>query len=589
MKSRFDKKISVCLILLAAGAVFLPSAAAGEERIQASVDRAEIYEEDQILLQITIEGSRGAEPTLPELPDFDVFSRGQSTQMNFINGRMSSSVSYTYSLVPRRTGSFQIGSATVELDGEVHSTSPITVRVLAASEQPAESRDLFLSAKVSTRSAFVGQQIVYTWRFYRRVQIGNARVDSMDFDGFTVEELGEVREFQTTVNGVQYMVSEIRRALFPQEVGDLVIPPSRLSCEVLVRSSRRRRSLLDDVFGSASRQTKVLRTKPIEIEVRPLPPAPPGFSGLVGDFALEAGLSKQEIQVGESVTLRLTVKGSGNVQMIGQPALPVLDEFKIYDDKPDGGIERSGTTLSGFRSYRKALVPLAAGELEVPEMTLTFFDPDEESFRTARTEALPLVVRPSEGEEELRLTESVAPGTGKVAVRILADDILPPYKGLDAVARRSQSTLDRALLLGGLLLPPLGFVGTVVAQRRRRRFALDSGLRRRRDALGRARKCLKRIESQSEGEDAAAASQLASRCLREYVGDKLDVEGSALTPAETEELLRSHGVDEEAVEETCRLLNRLEAAQYSSEKLEPRRLTTVLTPLLKNLDRQIRV
>jgi hypothetical protein len=172
MTSRLDRKISVCLILLAAGAVLLPAAAAAEEqRIQATVDRAEIFEEDQILLQITIEGSAGAEPTLPELPDFDVFSRGQSRQMNFVNGRMSSSVSYSYSLVPRRTGSFQIGSATVELDGEVHSTSPITVRVLAASEQPAESRDLFLSAKVSTRSAFVGQQIVYTWRFYRRVQI----------------------------------------------------------------------------------------------------------------------------------------------------------------------------------------------------------------------------------------------------------------------------------------------------------------------------------------------------------------------------------------------------------------------------------
>jgi hypothetical protein len=585
---RLDKRISIGLLLLAAAAI-LPPPAAAEERIQAIVDRAEISEEDQIVLQITIEGSRGAEPTLPELPDFDVVSRGQSTQMSFVNGRMSSSVTYTYSLMPRHSGSFQIGSATVELDGELHSSSPITVRVLAASEQPAESRDLFLSAKVSTRSAFVGQQIVYTWRFYRRVQIGNARVDSMEFDGFTVEDLGEVREFQTTVNGVQYVVSEIRRALFPQEVGPHVIPPSRLSCEVLVRSPRRRRSLLDDVFGSASRQTKVLRTKPIEIEVRPLPTAPPGFSGLVGDFTLEAGLSKQKIQVGESVTLRLTVKGSGNVQMIGQPALPALAEFKVYDDKPDSAIDRSGATLSGYRSYRKALVPLEAGDLAVPAMSLTFFDPEEESFRTARTEALPLVVWPAQGEEELRLTESVAPGTGKVAVRILADDILPPYRGLDAVARRSQSPLDRALLLGGLLLPPLGFVGTLAAQRRRRRFALDSGLRRRRDALGRARKCLKRIESQSEGQEDTAVCRLASRCLREYVGDKLDVEGSALTPKETEELLRSHGVEEEVVAETCSLLDRLEAAQYSSEKIEPSRLATVLTPLLKKLDRQIRV
>jgi hypothetical protein len=585
---RLDTRFSLCMALLAASIVWLPAAAAADERIQASIDRAEISEEDQIVLEITIEGSRGAEPTLPELPDFDVFSRGQSTQMSFVNGRMSSSVTYTYSLVPKRTGSFQIGSAKVELDGEVHNTSPITVRVLAASAQPDESRDLFLSAKVSTTSAYVGQQIVYTWRFYRRVQIGNARVDSMDFDGFTVEDLGEVREFQTTVNGVQYLVSEIRRALFPQEEGKLVIPPSKLSCEVLVRSPRRSRSLMDDVFGSVSRQTKVLRTKPIEIQVRSLPPAPPGYSGLVGDFELDADLSKQKLKVGESATLRLTVKGSGNVQMIGEPVLPELTAFKLYDDKPDGAVERSGSSLSGYRSYRKALVPLEAGELAIPPVSLTYFDPDTEGYRTARTAELSLRVLPADGEEELRLTESMAPGTGKVAVRILADDVLPVYRGLDAVTGRSATVVDSALMLGGLLLPPLVFVGTFVAQRRRRRFALDSGLRRRREAFGRARKCLERIATQSDVGDNASASRLASRCLREYVGDKLDVEGSALTPVETEALLQMHGVEEALVDETCGLLRRLEAAQYSSEQIEPHRLTTELTPLLKKLDRQIR-
>jgi len=264
--------------------------------------------------------------------------------------------------------------------------------------------------------------------------------------------------------------------------------------------------------------------------------------------------------------------------------------FEIFCDALDQEESRRAEFVASACNGDSGLRRRVSGLLESHRQASgsAFFDPDSESFRTARTEVLPLAVRPAQGEEELRLTESVAPGTGKVAVRILADDILPPYRGLDAVARRSQSTLDRALLLSGLLLPPLGFVGTLAAQRRRRRFALDSGLRRRRDALGRARKCLKRIESQSEGEDAAAASRLASRCLREYVGDKLDVEGSALTPTETEELLRSHGVEEGVVEETCRLLDRLEAAQYSSEKIEPRRLTTVLTPLFKQLDRQIR-
>ena len=74
----------------------------------------------------------------------------------------------------------------------------------------------------------------------------------------------------------------------------------------------------------------------------------------------------------------------------------------------------------------------------MPPVTLTYFDPEAGSYRQASTAAIALEVAPAEGKEELRLTESVAPSTGKVAVRILADDILPLYKGLDAVAAFSR-------------------------------------------------------------------------------------------------------------------------------------------------------
>ena len=119
--------------------------------------------------------------------------------------------------------------------------------------------------------------------------------------------------------------------------------------------------------------------------------------------------------------------------MIGEPALPDLPEFKTYDDKPSASVERSGPRLSGSRTFSKALVPLQAGDLVVPPIHLTYFDPAGGEFRQIRTAAIPLTVVPGAGKEDLNLTESMAPTTGKVAVRILADDLLPIYRGLDAV------------------------------------------------------------------------------------------------------------------------------------------------------------
>ena len=575
--------LSLALVCLAGVGLASGASAAG---IVATVDRPEATVEDQLLLTVVIEGSRGAEPILPEIPEFDVYPRGQSTQMSFINGRMSSSVTYNYLLVPKTPGVFQIGAVTTEIDGQVLSSQPFQLRILEASAQPQQQRDLFITSRVSTTNPFVGQQVIYIWRFYRRVRIGDARLEPLEFQGFVVEDLGEVREYQTAVGGVEYLVSEIRKALFPQEVGSFVIPASRLTCEVLVRDSRRRRSLMDDFFGSGSTETKVLRSDAIDVEGRPLPAPPKGFSGLVGSFDIEASMSKRHLEVGESATLRLTVSGTGNVQMINEPELAELPSFKVYGDQPERSINRSGRSLTGSRSFSKALVPLEPGEWILPSVEIVYFDPVDASFQTDRTEEIALTVIPGEGAEDLHLTESIAPSTGKVAVRILADDILPIYGELDAVSNPSSPRRSTLLFLLASVLPLGLYLTGRAVQRHRWRLQHDVAFQRHRTAYRRARKQLRKLpESES---DPVRLGQSISLCLREYIGDKLDQEGAALTPGELHERLEAHGVSEALAAETHDLLERLEAAQFGAVSLKSENLPERASELLARLEGELK-
>jgi hypothetical protein len=561
----------------------LASAAVAEaQSVTATINRPEATVQDQLVLTVRVEGSRNARPQLPDLSDFDVRSGGQSTQMSFVNGKLSSSVSYEFGLTPKRAGTLSIGAVTVEIDGETFSSRPFTIRIVEASQATQDSQDLFITAKVSTTSPFVGQEVIYVWRFYRRVRIGDAKLEPWDFSGFLVEDLGELREYQSTVNGVQYLVNEVRKSLFPQEVGPAVIPASRLTCEVLTRSRRRSGSIFDEFFGANTTETKVLRSRQIELDVRPLPAPPGGFSGLVGEFEIEGSVSQAELQVGESTTLRLTVRGSGNVQMISEPALPDLPSFKTYSDKPSGSVERTGASLSGYKTYSRALVPLEVGQPVIPPVELTYFDPGKQAYRTAATAAIPLQVSPGEGKEDLNLTESIAPTTGKVAVRILADDLLPIYRGLDVV--RSRRVQPWALTLG-VVAPALIFVGALLFERRRSRFALDHGLRRRHHATKRFRDGLKDLSADSPDPNQRARN--ASKILRQYIGDKLGVEGNALTPGEVDQRLRETGVDEILVEETHGLLVQLEASQYGASVVEADALAEQLKSLVRSLERKI--
>ncbi len=575
-----SKGLLTCLL----GALALPALCLADG-IRATVDRAEATIEDQIRLTLTIEGSRSARPQLPELPDFEVYSRGQSTQMSFVNGEVTSSVSYSYVLAPKRTGTLVIAPASVELDGRIFTSEPIRIRIVEASEQPQDSRELFVSTKVSTTQAWVGQEVLYIWRFYRRVRIGDARLEPQEFRGFLVEDLGDVREYRATVNGVEYLVSEIRKSLFPQEEGTLLIPASSLTVQALVRRSRAA-SPFDDLFGSPPTETKVLRSRQIEIEVRPLPDPPPGFSGLVGDFEIDARISKAVLEVGESATLKLTVSGSGNVQMISEPSFPELPRFKIYDDRPVGQVERSGARLTGSRTFSMALVPLAPGEEMIPPIELTYFDPDGGGYRQKSTAAIALEVKPAQSQEDLNLTESLAPTTGKVAVRILADDLIPIRTRSQAVEASWVERLSAWLLWTGLLLPPLVFLGTLLFERRRLRYASDVRLRRRHRARRRLRRCLGELRKASD--DPTADSRQASRCLREYIGDKLGMEGLALTAADIDQELRSHGVDEELVERAHRLLARLEASQFGGLSFEAQEAVREIESVAVALERQMR-
>ncbi len=576
------------------------AAAAGAQGIQVTIDRAEATIQDRLVLSVTVQGSQRARPQLPDLSPFQVFDRGHQSQFNMVNGRTTVSIAYNYILVPRQTGTFTIGSASVELDGNIYTSRPFRVKIVEASATPRESDALFITAKVSNKSPYVGEQLLYTWRFFRRVQVQEAQLTTpFEFEGFLVEDLGEVKEYKTTRGGQEYLVSEIKKALFPQELGQLTIPGTRLQCQVIVQTRGGRRGNIFDVFNRRRAEDRVLSNPPLTVDVRPLPAAPTTFSGLVGEFKISGRISKRELQVGESATWKLTVSGTGNVQMIGEPRMPSLSQFKTYDDKPASSIERSGSKLKGSRSYTKALVPLEAGELAVPAVSLTYFDPEAGSYRTASTAPVSLSVRPAEGKEELRLTESVAPNTGKVAVRILADDILPIYKDLDAVLATPFGHRADASWLAGLLTPPVAFFGLLFFERRRRHLEINVGIVRHRSALKRALKGLDEMATAAADGRHGEAAQLASRCLRGYVGDKVTLEGSAFTPAEAGDQLRRCGVEEATVLRTLSRLESLEAAQYAGgsgsaaplrgdQAADSESLAGELRSLLKQLERQIR-
>ena len=522
--------------------------------VTARVDRTSATIEDRFVLTVTVDGDVQSKPSLPDLPSFDVYPRGQSTRMSIVNGRQAVALEFTYVLSPRAVGRFEVGPIRAYVGDAVQQSSPFVLQVVGATASPAAERTVFVTATVDTDTPFVGQQVVYVLRFFRRVQITNASLDMPELEGLTVQDLGDQREYKSTIGGQAFDVVEIRKALIPQRAGPLEIAPASLDVEVVTQRSRR--GGMFGLLGGFSSESRRVSTGTISLDVRTLPAAPRDYSGLVGQFTLAAEVSKTELAAGASTTLTATVSGSGNVLAIPEPVLGDLSAFKVYDDKPQGSVDNRGLTLKGRKVFRKSLVPLAAGAQQVGPVKLVWFDPEQEAFKTATQGPFTLAVSPAAEGEELNLTEGLLPGTGKVAVRVVGDDIVPIYRHLDALPGLDRE-VQSGLIALGIAFPPLGFVLLELLRRRQERDASDGGRRRRKGARAAARKRLREASG-----DPAEVAELHARALRSYIGDKLGREGGALTAKEAGAALTEADVASDLVADVAASLQAAEAVRY---------------------------
>lgn len=250
---------------------------------------------------------------------------------------------------------------------------------------PSGDAEAFVEATVDVANPYVGQQIIYVFKYYEAVNAnvlpgllsGQPDYEAPEFSNFWKEGEVEQTSYQEERNGRTYNVSELHTTIFPTLAGQLTIGPARL--------------LLSDLPGLVQRQ---LQTLPVTINVQPVPAgAPTGFTGAVGTYTLGAQVDRLSTTVGEPIRLVLTVGGVGNITMAPEPQLPSLDTWRVVQDTVEStpSVDANGV-VGGVKSVSYLLFPNQAGSSTLPAIEYPFFDPQTGSFRSALTTPIALEV-----------------------------------------------------------------------------------------------------------------------------------------------------------------------------------------------------
>ena len=370
---------------------------AQEIAFTATVDRNSIAVGEHVKLTITLVNSRESF-NAPDLGGL-VIDRGpfESSSFNYVNGRMTSSVSRTWMLTATRPGKYTIGAASVRVGGGVITTEPITIEVAKGSAPPADpgvaqgqGRDpnLFVTISLSKNKAYVGEQVVASYVLYSRYpNIELSKYDLPKLDGFWTEEidLGDAgwEERPQVINGLQYRVAVLKKQLlFPQRSGRLRIEPMSLTC--VVNRSFFSRGTAIDVTSNA-----------VELTALELPPnAPAEFSGAVGELQMNVSADRTEVNADQAIELSVRISGRANLKLLDAPNLTPPAEFEVYDPKVNDKISIGSNGMAGHREFQYLMIPRHDGTYELDGVTFGYFDPKAGEYRTLRSGPLTIDVAP---------------------------------------------------------------------------------------------------------------------------------------------------------------------------------------------------
>lgn len=347
--------------------------------VTATIDREIVTLGDT--LRLTISATKKEEDlsnvTLePLLRDFEVLQRSNSSNTSLVNGKLSHNRKLIVEIAPRREGALVIPPLQVG----AKNTRAIPVVVSAANPVAPGDATVVFEAEIDRTSVFVQGQILLTLRLQQAVNLDSRSISELELDNAFVIPL-EQSSFQRTIDGRNWLVHEVRYAIFPEQSGTLHIPAQSFSA----REGQVRRSF--------SRGGKLIRrqSQPLSINVLPKPASYSGGTWLPArNIEIEESWSKspQQLKVGESVTRTIVVRGEG-LQGAQLPPLPTptADGAKFYPDQPSINDAEISTGLLGSRKDSVAIVPTRAGSLTLPEIRIAWWDTQAKTLRYASLSA----------------------------------------------------------------------------------------------------------------------------------------------------------------------------------------------------------
>ena len=532
----------------------------------------------------------GRSPHFPSFKGFNILSgpnTSSSSSIQFINGKMTQEVSYSYSfyLSAQKEGTFQIDPASIIVKGKKIISNPLKIQVIkgnASNTQASttntnnnqssqtintQNKDLFVRIITNKKTVYQGEQLVATIKVYTRLSL--VGFDDMKFPsyaGFWSDEIktpDQVSLHREAINGRIYNVGTLKKMILtPQKSGKLAIEPFELTCVVRQRVRPNPNDFFGDFFGSyKQKKIKVISPKVI-INVKPLPNnAPASFNGAVGTLNFNTTIDHTEVTENEPISLSVKISGNGNLRLFDTPDVNLPPDFEAYDPKETSNIKNSESGTHGTRNIDYLFIPRHAGNFTLPPVEFTWFDLKSKKYKTVSSKPIQITVKKGNGNNNQIITSTFS----KENVKYLGKDIHFIKQNITHLHKKNDFITSSIKFYLWYIISLLIFIAIIVLRRKQIKENADLAKTKNKKAMKIAKKRLKNAEQYLKTNDSSKFYEELAKALWLLLADKLNIPLAELTKELAQKKLMSLNIDNEFINNYFELIETTEYQRFAPD------------------------
>jgi hypothetical protein len=336
--------------------------------------------------------------------NFTILRQGKSSSTSIINGDYSSSTSWNLILTPKKEGNITIPSVSIKTSDGTLSTKAISMNIASASSLPQSDKDISVSANISKKNPYKNEPVIFNVKMVSYRSMSNVSLDELKVEDAIVEQQGEATVSDDVANGRAVKLIEISYLITPLKSGTLQIPPLVIKGDAIVNKKSRLNDPFDsfgsfggvDMFSIQSLEPFAVSTKQLQLSIKApessVTPWLPASSIKISDVMNE----EQELKSGEPFSRSITIVAEG----IAESQLPKLNldrvagkGFKAYADKPETGEDIKNGKIVSWITQSYTLIPQKSGKLLLPEISINWWDINQNKANTTTLEAKTLSVK----------------------------------------------------------------------------------------------------------------------------------------------------------------------------------------------------